>query len=499
VTRGDHSAARVLHALQRARVLVVGDVMLDRYVDGEVERISPEAPVPVLHERATRCVLGGAANVAANVASVGARVTLLGRVGTDAAAGELVALLERSRIEHDLVRDAGGPTTTKTRLVAAGQQLARIDHEDVRPTDDASSAALLASVERFLDADVPRAVVLADYAKGLLSTSLVRAVVAAATERGVPVVTDPKGTDLARYAGSTVVKPNLAEARAACPLPGGPRDLAEEIEQLAQACLVASGAHNVVLSCSAAGVAVLGPDGPGVTRLPTRARDVADVSGAGDTLVALTALGLAAGLPLLEAVGIANAAAGVVCGKAGTATLSGTELLGVLGSDVASGHDAASRKILSGYDQAHEVGEQYRAEGRRLVFANGCFDLLHAGHIRLLAQARTLGDALLVALNSDASVRALKGAGRPIQSEQDRCEIMAALGCVDFVVLFAEQTPLELIEAVRPAVIVKGDDYASDEVVGGKEAAAWGGQVVLVPRLDGRSTTSIIASSSQPG
>ena len=490
----DHSVAHLLHALQGAHILVVGDVMLDRYVYGEVERISPEAPVPVLRERATRCVLGGAANVAANVASVGAQVTLVGRVGTDAAGLELVTLLEQAGIAHELVEDAATPTTTKTRFVAGSQQLARVDHEDVHPTGDRTAGAVLASLASFLDIDVPRAVVLADYAKGLLETSLIRDIVAAATSKDVPVVTDPKGTDLLRYAGSTVIKPNLAEARAACPLAlDTSTDATGEIRTLADACLTASGARNVVLSCSAEGVAVLGPDGPGFSQLPTRARDVADVSGAGDTLVALTAVGLAAELPLLEAVEIANAAAGVVCGKAGTATLTGTELLAVL---VGGGGREAHRKILTGSDEAHDVGEQYRAEGRRLVFANGCFDLLHAGHIRLLAHARSLGDALMVALNSDASVRTLKGEGRPVQSEQDRCEIMAALACVDYVVLFSEDTPLELVNAVRPAVLVKGDDYKSDEVVGAAETESWGGQVVLVPRLEGRSTTSIISSGS---
>ena len=495
----DHSVAHLLHVLQGAHILVVGDVMLDRYVYGEVERISPEAPVPVLRERATRCALGGAANVAANVASVGAQVTLVGRVGTDAAGLELVTLLEQAGIAHELVEDASTPTTTKTRFVAGSQQLARVDHEDVHPTGDRTAGAVLASLASFLDIDAPRAVVLADYAKGLLETSLIRDIVAAAARRDVPVVTDPKGTDLSRYAGSTVIKPNLAEARAACPLAvDTPRDAAREIRALADACLTASGARNVVLSCSADGVAVLGPDGPGFSQLPTRARDVADVSGAGDTLVALTALGLAAELPLLEAVEIANAAAGVVCGKAGTATLTGTELLAVLAGGGGRDLHEAHRKILTGSDEAHDVGEQYRADGRRLVFANGCFDLLHAGHIRLLAHARSLGDALMVALNSDASVRKLKGEGRPVQSAQDRCEIMAALACVDYVVLFSEDTPLELVKAVRPAVLVKGDDYKSDEVVGGAETESWGGRVVLVPRLEGRSTTSIISSGSHP-
>jgi D-beta-D-heptose 7-phosphate kinase/D-beta-D-heptose 1-phosphate adenosyltransferase len=484
-----------LRALQDTHVLVVGDVMLDRYVVGDTQRMSPEAPVPVVLETHTRSVLGGAANVAANIVSVGARATLVGRVGDDAAGEEVLSILDSRGIGRCLGQVPGVPTTTKTRVVSGMQQLTRIDREATHPTTSEELSSALVAVDEFLSNSGSRAIILADYAKGFIGTELIRQVIDRATRAGVPVVTDPKSADLSRYAGSTVVKPNLAEARLACPSSVGDTQLtnpSEEIALLASACLHLSGARNVVLSCSADGVAVLGSDCPSLTRLPTKARQVADVSGAGDTLTAVSALGLAAGLDLERAVAIANAAAGAVCEKAGTACLSATELLSLIAEDAPSAVDRPNPKILSNREEASDVGAQYRRDGRRLVMANGCFDLLHAGHVKLLTQARREGDALVVALNTDASVRRLKGAGRPIQSEADRCEIMAALECVDFVVLFDEETPLDLILAVRPSVLVKGDDYDPDSVVGASEIKAWGGKVVIAPRLDGRSTTRLI-------
>ena len=445
----------------------------------------------MLLQTSTSTALGGAANVAANIASSGARATLIGRVGDDRDGEDVVALLASIGLGHALTRVPGVPTTTKTRVVVEAQQLTRIDREVAHPTTPEETSAALAALDSFLREGGPRAVVLADYAKGFLGPTLIREVIVRSGQAGVPIVTDPKNRDLSRYAGSTVIKPNLAEARSACPAPpDGGGDPAEEIGRLAETCLRLSGARNVVLSCSADGVAVLGADSPELIRLPTKAREVADVSGAGDTLTALTALGLAAGLDLRRGVEIANAAAGAVCAKPGTAALTPTELLALMGTTQRP--DQPSPKILAGRQEASDVGTQYQRDGRRLVLANGCFDLLHAGHIKLLRQARATGDALMVALNADASVRRLKGDGRPIQSETDRCEIMAALDCVDYVVLFGEETPLELIRAVRPSVLVKGDDYDIESVVGASDVQGWGGNVVLVPLLEDRSTTRII-------
>jgi D-beta-D-heptose 7-phosphate kinase / D-beta-D-heptose 1-phosphate adenosyltransferase len=492
------SAAHDLRALQDTHTLVVGDVMLDRYVTGETQRLSPEAPVPVVLETSTRLALGGAANVAANIVSLGARATLVGRVGDDPDGEAVLRILDSRGIGQRLGRVAGIPTTSKTRVVSGMQQLTRIDRETTHPTTADEAASALAVLDDFLLAGGSRAVVLADYAKGFLGAELIREIIDRADRAGVPVVADPKSTDLARYAGSTMVKPNLAEARRACPEPPSGlylSDTSEEIAYLADAYLRLSGARNVVLSCSAGGVAVVGTQSPSLTRFPTNARQVADVSGAGDTLIAVSALGLAAGLDLRRTVEMANAAAGAVCEKAGTACLSATELLKLIANNLQPRLDVTNPKVLANRDEAADVGAQYRREDRRLVMANGCFDLLHAGHVKLLTQARQEGDALMVALNTDASVRSLKGAGRPVQSEADRCEIMAALECVDFVVLFEEETPLNLILAVRPSVLVKGDDYDADSVVGASEMQAWGGKVVLASRLKGRSTTRLIDRS----
>lgn len=494
------SVAHELELLQSAEVLVIGDVVLDRYVEGEVRRVSPEAPVPVVLERRRWASLGGAANVAANVASLGAQVTLIGRVGDDDAGQEVVGLLESLQIDHSLTVTPGGATTTKERVLAGAQQVVRVDKEVPVWTTTSEHAAILDGLERFLADKTRRAVVLTDYAKGFLSDELVSLVIERSRRSNVPVITDPKSRNLSRYAGSTVIKPNVAEARDSCGMPDAAPTVTEvELAALAQATLASSGADNVVISCAGDGVVVLGGASPELVHLSAQAREVADVSGAGDTLVAVIALGLAAGLPLLRAVEIANMAAGAVCARVGTASLTPTELLALTGTAEGSHPGHRSGKVLADAHEAAEIGAGYATEGRRLVFANGCFDLLHAGHIHLLQEARSLGDALMVALNSDASIRRLKGAGRPAQSEDDRCEIMAALACVDFVVLFDEDTPLDLIKTVRPAVLVKGDDYSLEAVVGASEVASWGGSVALVPLLPGRSTTRILGSGPLVG
>jgi len=487
-SRADHLAR-----LQRTSILVLGDVMLDRYTFGEVHRVSPEGPVPVVLQQSTRLALGGAANVAANISSIGARAILVGRVGADQDGREIMGLLDSQDLVHHLMTVPGIPTITKTRIVAGAQQIVRIDNEKIETTTREQLADILGTLRNFFSQSDDRAVVLADYAKGFLSADLIREVIRSAAKAGIPVVADPKGHDLSRYAGSTVIKPNLAEARSACAsLADDHADRLEEIMALTEACQRMSGARNVVLSCSADGVAVSGADVHEMTHLPTKARDVADVSGAGDTLVAIIALGLAAKLPLARAVEIANMAAGAVCEKPGTATVSATELLALIGGDSESTPSGPSLKLLANREEAGAVAHQYHLENRRLVFANGCFDLLHAGHIKLLKEARSHGDALMVGLNADESVRRLKGPNRPIQAELDRCEIIAALECVDFVVVFNEDTPLELINAVQPDVIVKGDDYNFESVIGASEVAAWGGSVVLVTRLEDRSTTGML-------
>ena len=477
--------------LRATCVWVAGDALLDVYVAGDVERISPEAPVPVVHEGSERVVLGGAANVAANVAALGARAWLGARVGRDREGELLRGLCAERGIAAELVSDADLPTTRKTRVLAGYQQVVRLDREVVAPLGAEASRALLAAFDRWLQdpaaAGGGRALVLADYAKGVLTPEVVAGLARRAAAAGVPVIADPKDPDLGRFAGVTVLKPNRDEARRAALGAGTPTDAPEA---LADAVLASSRARNVVLSLSADGVIARGADVSGTVRAPTRALQVADVSGAGDTMVAVLAMGCAAGLPLARSVEVANVAAGEVCAKLGTAVLSPSELLGAF---KAQSEVRAPEKWLADRELVARVGAQLRDDGRRIVFANGCFDVLHAGHVQLLQAARGLGDVLVVGLNTDASVRRLKGPTRPVSSLEDRVAVLSALAAVDAVCAFDEDTPLELILALRPDVLVKGGDYAPEDVVGGAGAATWGGRVEIVPLLDGRSTSRLLA------
>jgi D-beta-D-heptose 7-phosphate kinase/D-beta-D-heptose 1-phosphate adenosyltransferase len=480
--------------LQATCVFVAGDALLDVYVTGDVERISPEAPVPVVREGAERAVLGGAANVAANVAALGARAWLGARIGRDREGAVLRGLCAEHGIAEALVDDGGLPTTRKTRVLAGYQQLVRLDREEVAALGDAAADRLLDAFDAWLAdpgcAGGGRALVLADYAKGVLTPTVIAQLAARAAAAGVPVVADPKDPDLRRFAGVTVLKPNRDEARRAALAAGTPTD---EPGALADAVLACSGARNGVLSLSGEGVIARGADVPSTVRAPTRALQVADVSGAGDTMVAVLAMGCAAGLPLERSVELANVAAGEVCAKLGTAVLAPSELLGAF---KAQSEARAPEKWLADRDLVARVGAQLRADGRRIVFANGCFDVLHAGHVRLLQVARSLGDVLVVGLNTDASVRRLKGPTRPVSELDDRVAVLSALAAVDVVCAFDEDTPLELVLALRPDVLVKGGDYAPEDVVGGAEAAAWGGRVEIVPLLDGRSTTRLLSGAA---
>jgi D-beta-D-heptose 7-phosphate kinase/D-beta-D-heptose 1-phosphate adenosyltransferase len=489
--------AAEVDALRGSSVFVAGDVLLDVYVDGLVSRISPEAPVPVLLEQECRSSLGGAANVAANVSVFGARATLSGRLGADREAEDLMMLCHHHGIDIDhLVRSADIPTSRKTRLLAGHQQLARIDREQTTPLTDDEAEQVLEGFRSFLGQPGPKAMVLSDYGKGFLTPSLLRRLLAASTAAGVPIVTDPKSADLGRYRGSTVIKPNLAEGRSAWRHTEG--DGADSgpvpIEEVCAVVLRESGARNVVLSLSADGVAWAGADSPGVWVESSHALEVADVSGAGDTMVAFLAMGLAAGFDIGRTVELSNLAAGAVCTKRGTVTLTPSEFLD---------HFRARREttspdaVLGSCEEAAGLAAMYRADEKRVVFANGCFDLLHAGHLRLLQEARRLGDVLILGLNSDASVRRLKGPNRPVQNQEDRAALLAGLACVDAVVIFEEDTPLRLIEALRPDFIVKGGDYSSDSVVGAVEARAWGGQVHIVPLVGGRSSTALLSALGQ--
>ena len=470
---------QTLANLPRPRILIVGDLILDRYVVGEVDRISPEAPIPVLLARSQEERLGGAGNVAANLRSMEAEVEVLGVVGDDALGERTCQLLAAIGVDaQGVVRERGRPTTGKTRMTSGTQQILRVDWEEAHPLSDAVAAGLLAELEsRVARAD---AVILSDYGKGVLTPRVIQAVVAAARARKKPCLVDPKGADYRRYRGATLVTPNRKEAEQALgrklgaldDAPGAARELIALAEL--EAAVITLGGDGMVWSRG---------DESGHSRAVARA--VFDVTGAGDTVIAHLALGLAAGLGLATAVELANQAAGIVVGRRGAAAVTREELRFALGARRRATSPVLARTELP------DVLAEWRSEGKRIVLTNGCFDILHAGHVAYLREARSRGDVLLVAVNDDASVRHLKGAGRPINGLEDRMTVLAALEMVDAVVSFGEDTPQAIVEEVTPDVLVKGEDWADKGVVGRAWVESHGGEVYLARMVPGRSTTSI--------
>ncbi|MGD2081630.1 MAG: bifunctional D-glycero-beta-D-manno-heptose-7-phosphate kinase/D-glycero-beta-D-manno-heptose 1-phosphate adenylyltransferase HldE [Chromatiales bacterium] len=464
-----------LGRLRDARVLVVGDIMLDRYWYGDSERISPEAPVPVVHVRSEEERLGGAGNVAANVAALGGQAAVVALVGEDTAAGRLEALLAERGCGAALMRVPAAPTISKLRVVSRHQQLIRLDFEQdfrgVRTPD------LLKRFEERLDGC--DAVVLSDYGKGTLGDP--QALIGRARAAGKPVIVDPKRRDFAAYHGAALVTPNLGEFRAA----GGAGESDEEIAASGGRLLHASGIDNLLVTRSERGMTLLPRDGEPL-HLPARAREVFDVTGAGDTVVAAMAAGMAAGLTLAECASLANTAAGLVVGRLGTAAVGIEELERELGAAAGAAHGVVGEARLI------ELARQARARGERVVITNGCFDLLHPGHVGYLEKAAELGDRLVVAVNDDDSVRRLKGAGRPVNALNQRMAVLAGLRAVDWVVPFSEDTPERLICAVRPDVLVKGGDYRPAQIAGARCVQETGGQVVVLDYVEGCSTSAVI-------
>jgi len=467
--------------LKQARILCVGDVMLDHYVYGQVERVSPEAPIPILrvgHETRTP---GGAGNVLRNLQALGAQSCFVSVIGNDPAGRELNRLIaEPGNVEPHILVEAGRVTTVKTRYIAATQQMLRADRESVTALGPYVRADFMRLIEQAI-AD-HTVVIVSDYAKGVLAEGIAAAIIAVARAAGKAVVVDPKGTDYAPYRGATVLKPNRRELAEATAMPVGSED---EVVAAARALIAAGDFSAVLVSLSEDGM-ILVEAGGAVHLLPAAAREVYDVSGAGDTVIATLAAALAGGLSLIEAARLANLAAGIVVGKIGTAVTYASELGEALAED-AYGHHK-SRPLPRALEQV----EHWRHRGLKIGFTNGCFDLLHPGHVALLAQARAACDRLVVGLNSDASVARLKGAGRPVQQEAARAAVLASLSSVDLVVVFAEDTPAALIEAIRPDVLVKGADYRVEEVVGADFVQSYGGTVVLADLIAGHSTTATI-------
>jgi len=462
-------------AFEDARLLVVGDVMLDRYWHGATSRISPEAPVPVVHVGQSEERAGGAANVALNIAALGAHARLLGITGEDEPAASLEALLTGAGIDCGFLKIRGIPTVTKLRVISRHQQLIRLDFEDGIAAD--AAAGLLESYRQGLaQCDV---VVLSDYGKGTLAQ--VEEMIMLAREAGKPVLVDPKAQDFSRYDGASVITPNMAEFE----LVAGPCRNEQELVEKGARLLQQHNLESLLVTRGEHGMTLLRRDAPEF-HLPTQAREVFDVTGAGDTVISMLAAALAAGEDLPAATALANLAAGVVVGKLGTASVSIPELRRAahLGQDAGFGEMNEA--------QLRVAVEDARSHGERIVMTNGCFDILHAGHVAYLAAARRLGDRLIVAVNDDASVQRLKGRGRPINPVDRRMTVLAALGSVDWVVPFSGDTPERLICEILPDLLVKGGDYRPEEIAGHDCVKRHGGDVVVLGFEDGCSTSGII-------
>jgi len=473
---------QIFSTIAEKKVLVVGDLMLDMYIWGKTSRISPEAPVPVVEVERDELRLGGAGNVVNNLLSLGCRVAVASVVGADDDGRKLLDLVGRAGVATTgVLLSAQRVTSRKSRVLASHQQMLRIDRECKYEISAAEQTALLRFVRQELSDTA--VVILSDYLKGVLTPELLQGVINLCRQAGIPVIADPKGADFTRYQGATLLTPNRREAEVASGVV-----IKDEVSLLTAGQRLRNQflLDALVLTRSEEGMSLFLADGS-VEHLPTEAREVFDVSGAGDTVLAVIGACLAAGCPLTTAARLANLAAGLVVAKLGTSTVSAKEIC----AEFARRNCQPHGKILSRTELAFLLGVE-REKGRRIVFTNGCFDLLHAGHVKYLQQARKLGDLLVLGLNSDASIRRLKGEKRPLLDEAERAQILAALDCIDYVTIFSEDTPQDLLASVRPDILVKGGDYLAEEVVGKALVESYGGRVALIPFVDGKSTSNII-------
>jgi len=485
----------IVKAYKNVRVLCIGDVMLDHFLYGKVERISPEAPVPVFNYRSEKSMLGGAGNVVANLKTLGCRADLVSFIGSDAAGSEVRRQLDAVSEHSLLIEVSGFPTIEKTRVIAGNSHLLRIDNE--RRFDDVADADTVLEAE--LDARVRASdiVLLSDYAKGMLSPARCQRIISSCREAGKPVIIDPKGSDYSRYGGATVVKPNLKEFNQATGMTATPErpDFFELLREGARRLFEMHGIENLLVTLSEHGMAFVSAKDPDTLfHIPTEAREVFDVSGAGDTSLAAFGASLAAGADIQDAMKLANIASGIAVGKLGTSCVSDQEILDALSRRRTSGKGLGWKqksKIVT-VREAAEIAAQLREQGRKVGFTNGCFDLLHQGHLHSLMQARQYCDALMVGLNTDASIKRLKGPERPIQDEKTRALLLASLEFVDFVIMFDDDTALPTVDAVRPDLILK-EGYTIDRWPEAQFVESYGGKAVTLSRLEGFSTTSTIA------
>ena len=467
---------------KRPKILVVGDIILDEYLTGAVGRISPEAPVPVLESTTVVKAPGGAANVAANLSALGCEVTLCGLRGDDSTGADLVDLLSNRGIKiTGVIVDPSRPTTHKLRVLAQGQHVLRIDRESKTEVDSKAQSRMV----QFLEEYIPQfdGIICSDYQKGVLQPDILSTIFKVSAAANKRVVVDPKGRDYERYKGAYALTPNISEMEAAT---GRKIQSDEELDAAAAELFEWTGIKVLLATQGKAGMMVYTADQKR-ERIPTQAREVYDVTGAGDTVTAVLGIGLFGGSSAISAAQIANCAAGLVVGKLGTATVSRADIFGFL-----NGRAARVRRKLVSLDVVKEVRAAGRRSGKTVVFTNGCFDLLHAGHVQYLQEARDEGDLLILGLNTDVSVRRMKGPNRPVVGQEDRALVLGALECVDYIILFDEPTPAKLIEALLPDVLVKGADYEPDEVVGKEVVEQTGGRLKLIRLAEGRSTTGIV-------
>jgi D-beta-D-heptose 7-phosphate kinase / D-beta-D-heptose 1-phosphate adenosyltransferase len=475
----------LVEAMTGARVLCIGDAMIDHYVRGRVERISPEAPVPVLQIESEERRLGGAGNVLRNLHALGVESGFISVAGSDSAGRDLARMVaELGTAEAHVLAERSRLTTVKTRFVAETQQLLRADRERVEPLSEGLRGELLKLVEDGL-AHYGLAIV-SDYAKGVFGGGLAAEIIEAARATGTRVIVDPKGDDYSVYRGASLLKPNKRELAAAA---RRPLESEAQIVAAARALMEANAIGAMLVTCGREGMVLI--EGGVVRQLRASAREVYDVSGAGDTVVAVLGAALASGAPLADAAELANEAAGIVVGKVGTATVSRAELAQAL-----IDRDTLEHNKVLPLSLALDHVARWRRNGLSIGFTNGVFDLLHPGHVALLREARAQCDRLVVGLNSDASVKRLKGPARPVQGEEARAAVLASIAAVDLVIVFGEDTPLSLIEAIRPDLLVKGADYRREDVVGGALVQSYGGRVLLADILPGHSTTATIARAN---
>lgn len=477
----------LLHKFTGQRILVLGDLMLDRFVYGSVDRISPEAPIPVMRVQRETVTLGGAGNVVRNLAALGAQVDVIGVVGQDQIGYELAKQCgDLSGVAPMVLADATRPTTLKTRYVSGSQQLLRADMESSAALSPALEEQVLMRVQTAMPS--AKIIILSDYAKGVLTEKIVTSVITQARAQNKRVIIDPKGRDFTRYRNAFMLTPNRKELTEATGV-----DAIKTVAQAEQAARVLITAYNldgILAKLGGDGVCLVMRDQPAL-HIHGMAKEVFDVSGAGDTVVAALALALATNAPLADAAYIANLAGSIVVGKVGTATVSTDDLLHELHDDQVRQNDTK----LATWQEALEQIEKWRQKGLKVGFTNGCFDLIHPGHLSLLRQARSKCDRLIVGLNSDDSIKRLKGPTRPVQNEIARATVLSAMTDVDMVVAFDQDTPYELIEMLRPQLLVKGADYTPDKVIGWDLVQSWGGELYLADLISGQSTSAMIARS----